>query len=177
MIFMFRDYDTVILRNTNYIFRTNFSGSPERDNFGNSYRNVTLVIPDPALAQELIDAGCNVGMTKFDPSYDNEETFRPEYYIQVNIKMEKATPPAIKWVAPNGQITVCDIDTIKELDSIRIRRIDCNACLVPKTGPRAKYRYGLYANSMYVYQKADEDPLDAYYHEEFPDEAEGDLPF
>ena len=59
-----RDNRIVAIENTKFIFMTNFSGDPKRDNFGSSRRKANLIIPTEEQAKDLADAGFKVKCTK-----------------------------------------------------------------------------------------------------------------
>lgn len=141
------------------IFKTNFSGDPTRDNYGNDARKLTIIIPDEQQALDMIDAGFNVKETK--PKEGEEDGFVPEYYIRVNINYDTEWPPKIYLVAgEDGVPQLLDAESVAVLDSIYISKIDAvlNPFFSKKTG-----RWSLYAKTMYVTQDVDDDPFAAKY--------------
>lgn len=54
----------VIIEETKFIYKTNFSGDPDRDTYGNTQRKGNLIIPDIEQARRLIDEGFNVKLNK-----------------------------------------------------------------------------------------------------------------
>lgn len=73
----------VIIEGTKFIYKTNFSGDPDRDTYGNTQRKGNLIIPDIEQARRLIDEGFNVKLTK--PKPGEEEGFIPRYYVAIKV--------------------------------------------------------------------------------------------
>ncbi len=152
---------------TRFIWRTNFSGDTERDNYGNPARKVSVVIPTEEQADRLRDMGVNVRCTKPRPGYEDE--FEPTYYCDVKINMESNYPPHIYLITPSGRRVSMSKDTIGELDFIRIKNVCVQANLYEQRKNPGKF--SLYADVMYVEQDVDGDP----YYSRYCNQDEGSL--
>lgn len=140
----------VEIRNTHFIFRTNFSGDPARDRFKDDRRKASIIIPDKHLAEELVEAGFNVKLTK--PAEDSD--FKPEYYVTVIANFNSKIPPKVYLVCGNEEPRKLDEESIGILDDIRIDNV--NVILNPWV--RDQF-HSLYITVMYVEQKMDYDPF------------------
>ena len=159
----------IAIENSRFIFKTNFSGDPERDRYGSSVRKGNLVIPDPMQARELIDAGFNVKMTK--PREGEEEDFVPTYYVSVIVNFDSNWPPNIYLVNERGEARPLDDETISTIDKIRVKNV--NAILNPH---KWKDGFTMYVKTMYVEQSLEDDPFASRYAKADEDEPEA-LPF
>lgn len=157
----------VQIDNTHPIFRTNFSGNPERDHFGSNIRRINLVIPTKQQADDLIAMGVNVRQTQPNPNkvYDGE--FIPTFFVPITINLESKWPPKIYWVTPNGQCNECTPDMVNQLDYIRIRNVNCQATMSEKRNRPGEYT--LYARVLYIEQDFDLDPYYTQYHTRQPE--------
>ena len=149
-----REKRLISIENTNFIFRTNFSGDPERDSFGSDTRKANVIIPDPDQAQELIDAGFNVRSTK--PKPGEEEGFVPTYFVSVNVNYDTDWPPKIYLVTGNSEPRLLDEESIDILDKCYV--LNVNVILNPYQNQR-NGRSSLYVRTMYVEQDIEDDPF------------------
>ena len=83
---MAKEKKIVSIENTRFIFRTNFSGDPERDSFGSTARKANIIIPDEELALSLRDEGFNVKQTK--PREGEEEDYIPKYFVSISLNYD-----------------------------------------------------------------------------------------
>lgn len=100
---------------------SNFAGN--KDNFGNSKRNFTLLIDDEAQAQELVSQGLNVRVQN-----NVEEGATPEYYLKVYVQYhddpsKKRYDPKIHLVSGNSQVDL-DEQSVACLDSMTFDNVD-----------------------------------------------------
>lgn len=152
------DNKLVRIDNTRFIWKTNFSGDPDRDAFGNRKRQVSIIIPDVEQARDLIDEGFNVRTTK--PREDDGEEFVPDYYVKANINYDSDYPPKIYLVSGRNRPRLLDEESVGMLDKIRIENVRTVL---------SKYlskRYGtksLYVKTMYVEQGLEDDPFASMY--------------
>lgn len=147
------------IENTKFIFRTNFSGDPERDTFGSSTRKANIIIPDRDQALELRDAGFNVKETK--PREDDDiEEFQPRYYISVNLNYDSEWPPKVYLVTGRNMPVLLDEDSVGILDKIYVLNVD--VVLNPYQNQRTG-RCSLYVKTMYVEQSVEDDPFASKY--------------
>lgn len=161
----------IAIENTKFIFRTNFSGDPERDTFGSDARKGNIIIPDADLAEELIAAGFNVKKTKPKPGY--EEDFVPEYFVAIGVNYDSKWPPKVWLVSGDAEPVLLDAESVGMIDMCRVRNVD--VVLNPYQNDRTG-RKSLYVRTMYVTQDLDDDPFaskylrrdDAAYEEEAP---------
>lgn len=167
---------------TRFIFTTNFSGDPNRDNFGDTRRKVNLIIPSEDLAKALIKADIKVRQTK-PGKYDNPEDFVPEYYVPVIIQYRKKDgttvkyPPSVYLVTePGAQPVKMSEETVGSLDYIRVKNVNCVATIREYTKADGTVGHNLQTKVMYVEQDMDQDPYAAQYarRDELDPEAEQD---
>lgn len=144
----------VSIENTNFIYRTNFSGDPERDSFGSDARIANIIIPDHEQARELIDEGFNVKTTK--PREGEEEDFVPTYFVPIKVNYDTDWPPKIYLVTGDADPVLLDEDSIDVLDKCYV--LNVNAILNPYQNPRTG-RSSLYVRTMYVEQDIEDDPF------------------
>lgn len=176
---MYTKRQKVNINDTRFIFATNFSGDPSRDRFGSSTRRVNVVIPTQEMVDHLISLGVKVKQTKPNPERTYDEPFVPTYFVPVTVNMNSQWPPHVYWITTTGKRLLCDIDTIGQLDYIRVKNVCVQANLAEKRNSPGEY--SLYADVMYVEQDADPDPYaERYAKYDMPavEPTEGpDLPF
>ena len=154
----------ISIEDTNFIFRTNFSGDPERDSFGSDARRANVIIPKYEQARDLIDAGFNVKATKPQPG--KEEEFVPTYFVSVNINYDTEWPPKIYLVSGNAAPVLLDEDTVGEIDRCYVRNV--NVILNPYENARTG-RKSLYVRTMYVEHDIESDPFAHRYARDYED--------
>lgn len=159
-----RERKLITVENTNFIYRTNFSGDPERDRFGSDARKANIIIPDPEQAMELMDAGFNVKKTK--PREDSDEEFVPSYFVSVNVNYDTEWPPKIYLVSGDSK-ELLDEESIGILDTCYV--LNVNVVLNPYQN-KLTGRNSLYVRTMYVEQDVESDPFARRYS--FNDEEE-----
>lgn len=148
----------ISLEDTNFIWRTNFSGDPERDSFGNDARQASIIIPDPELAEELLAEGYNIKKT--NPREGEEEGFEPRYYTTIKVNYDSFSPPCIYLVSGDADPLMLDEESISILDRCQV--LNVNAILNPYENSRTG-RKSLYVRTMYVEQDVADDPFAARY--------------
>lgn len=144
----------ICIENTKFIWTTNFSGDPSRDNFGSDARKVSIIIPDHMQAKELIDEGFNVRMTS--PRDGEEEGFVPTYFVSVNVNYDTNWPPKIYLVSGDAEPVLLDEETVGMLDRCSVRNV--NVVLNPYYNTKTR-RNSLYVRTMYVEQNIEDDPF------------------
>lgn len=149
-----RERRLISIEDTNFIFRTNFSGDPERDRFGSMERRANIKIPDYNQAMDLIDMGFNVKCTK--PKEGEEEGFIPEYYIAVKVNYDTKFPPKICLVSGDSEPVDLNQDTVGQIDYCYVRNV--NVVLNPYTNPITGHS-SMYVRTMYVEQDIADDPF------------------
>lgn len=148
----------ISIENTKFIFRTNFSGDPDRDKYGSTVRKGNVIIPDHIQARELIDAGFNVKMTK--PREAEDEGFAPKYFVSVIVNYDSERPPKVYLVSGDAEPVLLDEESIAAIDSCYV--LNVNVTLNPYYNQRTD-RNSLYVKTMYVEQDMEEDPfMDRY---------------
>lgn len=161
----------IALENTKFIYKTNFSGDPERDTYGSDTRKGNIIIPDERLALDLMDEGFNVKKTKPRPGYEDE--YEPVYYISAIVNYDTNWPPRIYLVSGNAEPLELDEESIVEIDRCYVRNV--NVTLNPHRNKRTG-RMSLYVRTMYVEQDLEDDPFAHRYARRNDDEG-GPLPF
>lgn len=154
----------VTIENTRFIFTTNFSGDPNRDNYGNRERKANIIIPTKAQADKLSDEGFNVRVTRPRPGYEDE--FIPEYYITIKLNYSGRRPPRVFLVKDGRNPIALDENTVSEIDYSRVSNVNvvCNHYHNEDRGTHT-----LYIQTMYVEINTDFDP--------FADRYRADVPF
>jgi hypothetical protein len=160
----------IAIENTNFIYRTNFSGDPDRDTYGSDARRANIIIPDIDQAQYLIDQGFNVKVTK--PKEGQEEGFVPEYFVAIGVNYDSNWPPKIWLVSGDADPVLLDEQSVNCLDMCKVSNVD--VVLNPYTNQKTN-RKSLYVRTMYVTQDVNEDPFASKYIRRRDDD--GQLPF
>lgn len=161
----------IAIENTNFIFRTNFSGDPDRDTYGNDARRANIIIPDVEQAQYLIDQGFNVKVTK--PREGYEEDFVPEYFVAIGVNYDSPFPPKIYLVPGHeAEPVLLNESSVSCLDGIQVHNV--NVVLNPYTNQKTG-RKSLYVRTMYVEQDISDDPFASRYRRR--NDEDGQLPF
>lgn len=149
-----REKKLIYIENTKFIYRTNFSGDPERDSFGSETRKANIIIPDYEQARDLIDAGFNVKATR--PKEGEEEGFVPTYFVSITVNYDADWPPKIYLVSGDAEPVLLDRESIDILDKCYV--LNVNAVLNPYQNQRTG-RSSLYVRTMYVEQDIEDDPF------------------
>lgn len=149
-----REKRLISIENTRFIWRTNFSGDPERDTFGSEARKANVVIPTEEQAMELIEQGFNVKKTR--PKPGEEEDFVPTYFVAINVNYDTNWPPKIWLVSGKAEKVLLDADSIDILDKIYVLNVD--VVLNPYCNQRTG-KSSLYVRTMYVTQDIEDDPF------------------
>lgn len=144
----------IYIENAKFIYRTNFSGDPDRDTFGSEARKANITIPDYMQARDLIDAGFNVKSTK--PKEGEEEGFVPTYFVSINVNYDTNWPPKIYLVSGDSEPVLLDSESVGILDKCYV--LNVNAVLNPYRNQRTG-RSSLYVRTMYVEQDVEDDPF------------------
>lgn len=149
--------ERVTVKDTRFIFRTNFRGEKTQFN-DRGNREFNIVLPDDT-AHDLEDRGWNVKWRQ-----PKEEGDAPIAHINVRVNFDSAYPPRV-WLinADTGSRTMLDDDTIGQLDHLLPDEITTvNVVMNPShwentTGSGIK----AYCQSMQVYFLPD--PFEAEY--------------
>ena len=160
----------IAVENTKFIFRTNFSGDPERDTFGSDARRANIIIPSVDQAQYLIDQGFNVKETK--PRPGEEDGFEPIYFVAIGVNYDSNWPPKIYLVSGDAEPVLLDEESVNSIDMMQVRNV--NVVLNPYENQRTG-RKSLYVRTMYVEQDINDDPFASRYRRGSDDD--GQLPF
>lgn len=157
----------VVIENTRFIFVTNFSGDPSRDNYGSSERKANIIIPSQEQADKLALDGFNVKVTRPREGYEDE--FVLEYYISIKLNFDSRRPPNVYLVKDGRNPVRLDKETVKEIDHARVSNVNvvCNPYYNERRGTRS-----LYVQTMYVEVNSDDDPFASRYMDD-----EDEMPF
>ena len=112
----------IAIDDTRFIFKTNFSGDPERDRFGSDARKANVMIPSEEQARELADMGFNVKMTK--PREGQEEDFMPTAFVPIRVNYDSYYPPKVYLVSGNAEPVLLDEETIGTLDGVYVANVN-----------------------------------------------------
>ena len=148
----------ISIENTNFIWRTNFSGDPERDSFGSDARQANIIIPDYDQAMQLLEEGFNVKQTK--PKEGEEEGFEPTYFVPIKVNYDTPWPPKIWLVSGDADPVLLDEESVDIIDKSYV--LNVNAILNPYQNPRTGSS-SLYVRTMYVEQDVEDDPFASRY--------------
>ena len=143
----------VCIDDTKFIWKTNFSGDPERDNFGSDVRKGCVIIPTEAQARELMNEGFNVRRT--EPRPDEDVGFEPTYYVSVTANYKTSWPPKVFLVCGDAEPRLLDEESVDIIDKIRVKNV--NVVLNPYYNNKT-HRASLYVRTMYVEQDIEADP-------------------
>lgn len=158
--------DLISIENTRFIFSTNFSGDPSRDEkYHSSTRKGNIVIPTYEQAMDLMDAGFNVKQTK-PRENDDPTTFEPTYYISAVCNMSSEWPPKIYLVSGDAEPVLLDAESLGVIDKVYVRNV--NVILNPYYNENVN-RWSLYVKTMYVEQDLEDDPFAARYRRSMVD--------
>lgn len=148
----------ISIEDTRFIFKTNFSGDPERDSYGNDARKANIIIPDEEQALELRDAGFNVKQTK--PREGDEENYIPRYFVSITANYDSEWPPKIYLVSGNAAPVALDESSVGIIDKVYVTNVNVvlNVYQNKRTG-----KSSLYIKTMYVEQDIDSDPFASRY--------------
>ena len=145
------DAENIVLKGTRLIFRTNFSGDPARDKFGDTRRKANIVVPED-LVESLRRLDCNVKQTK--PRWNRS----PEHYVQVQVRYGGRRPVNI-FLVKDGDAKALNESTVGILDTIRTGPVDA----VLKPWMTRNGRVVLFADVMYVSEQEDKPTVDPFY--------------
>ena len=148
----------ISVEDTKFIFKTNFSGDPERDAYGSDARKGNLIIPTEEQAMELRNAGFNVKQTK--PREGDEENYIPRYYVSVKANYDSEWPPKIYLVSGKANPVLLDETSVGIIDKVYVTNV--NAVLNVYTNTKT-HQCSLYIKTMYVEQDIESDPFAARY--------------
>lgn len=146
-------------------FGKNFSGKP-MGQFGDRTRRCCIRIPDPIMANELLDMGCDVRQTKPGPK-DNPDDYIPDYFVEIALRYRNRSgepvkyPPKVYLVNLKGQRKPLTEETVGELDEARIKSV--HLVLHPWVNDKGVTKLDI--KTMYVEQDLATDPFAA----QFPD--------
>lgn len=162
----FNRRQVIVFENTKFIFVTNFSGDPSRDNYGSSERKANIIIPSKEMADRLSEDGFNVRVTKPREGYEDE--YEPQYYINIKLNYNFPTPPVV-YMVKDGRRTMLQEAQLVDIDHARITNVNavCNPYFNQKRGTKS-----LYVQTMYVEVDSNYDPFAERY---MPDDDE--IPF
>ena len=146
------------IENTRFIYRTNFSGDPKRDEkYHSTTRKGNIIIPTYEQAMDLLDAGFKVRQTQ--PRPGEEEGFIPIYFVSICAQYRnsdgtaKSTPPKIYIVTNDEDPYLLEEDMLNIVDDAYV--LNVNVMLSgwenPNTGTKS-----LYIKTMYVEQEEDD---------------------
>lgn len=154
------------IEGTRFIFKTNLSGDPNNDRFGDKRRKCNIMVPE-GLARELMAKGYKVRETR--PREDeDEDNFIPEHFITAILKYEDRQgnpvkyPPKVCLVPEEGaEPVVLDAETVGMIDTIRVKSVD--VMLSGYEYDLVNHGMSLYIRTMYVQQDVDDDPYASKY--------------
>lgn len=156
----------IAIDDTCFIFRTNFSGDPERDPYGDSRRKVNILIPNPDQAKDLLKQGFKIRQTR--PRSDEDAVdFVPEYFVPAILKYRTKNgvpvkyPPKVYLVSGDGEPRLLDENSVSCIDNMRVSNV--NVILNPYEYDPANGGKSLYIRTIYVEQSLDDDPYAARY--------------
>lgn len=170
------------IKNTRFIFKTNFRGELDPNSkFPSTDRVANVVIP-PSMVADLESAGVNVKVTK--PREGEEEGFQPTYFVKVKAAYrdkfgelkDKRRQPTIKLYRALNQAPVeLDEESVGVIDEIDIKNISIR--LNPWERPNGGVT--LFIRNLSVLQDIDDDPFASMYGEPTPEATDDgeDIPF
>lgn len=176
------EHKVFIIRDTNFKFKTNFAGDPEKDNFGSTARKANILLPQD-VADEMAEMGIEVKQTK--PSKDATPQqiaeFVPQLFVPIKAKYRnkfgKEIPDRYKPVV----YLICGEEEPRRLTEETIGIIDEIAVANVKVSLNPYYdemnrRWSLSIVTMYVEQDLKRDPFANDYSRR-RDEDDDEVPF
>lgn len=153
----------VCIDDTRFIWKTNFSGDPSRDNFGSEVRKGNVIIPSEAQARELMNEGFNVRRT--EPRDGEDEGYEPTYFISITVNYDSNWPPKIYLVSGDSNPELLDEESIATIDKCNDKGgvKNVNVVLNPYYNNKT-HRPSLYVRTMYVEQDVESDPYASRYN-------------
>ena len=150
--------ETLIIRDTKFIFTTNFSGDPNRDTFGSSARKANIIIPTEEQANDISALGVNVKCTKPRPGFEDE--YEPTYFVPIKVNYDSKWPPNIYMVTPGAEPVLLDINTVNLLDNVYVTNVNAELNVYRN---EMRGTVSLYVKTMYVEQEPNDDPFASAY--------------
>lgn len=152
--------------NTRFVYKTNFSGDPERDRFADKRRKCNILIPDPEQVKDLIKMGVKIRQTT-PTSNDDPDTFVPDSFVTAVVAYRNKYNEPLEYL-PKVYLVVHDRpprllseETISELDFIRVKNV--NVILNAREYDPVNHLKSLYIRTMYVEQDVEDDPYASLY--------------
>lgn len=139
----------------------NFAGAKKGYNTKGE-RVFTVVIDDPDVAEALMERGCNMKIKT--PDMPGEV---PEMQFEVKVSYEYFEP--IAYLDTNGKLTRLYEDTIRNLDSVEMERVDIDFHFGKEWTVGGKTARTAYLDKILVVQEVDRF-LTRYAEEEYPEE-------
>ena len=156
--------DPIFIENTNFIYRTNFAGDPNRDKYKSTTRRGNLIIPTEEQAIEMQEAGYRVKTTI--PREGEEEGFVPTYFVPIIIGYAHPKRKPRIFLVTNGVPNELDEEQVHMLDEVYV--LNVNATLHPNYNPE-RDTWTLYVQTMYVEQDVADDPWASRYNWRSPE--------
>lgn len=143
---------TVLIEDARIIFK-NFAGNEGPMNAAGE-RNFSVVISDPALAQQMADDGWNIKKGKDDPDGNERDPF-----INVKLGYNGRTPPKVVMITSRGRTNLTQ-DEVEILDWSRFRTADV---IFRPYNWNAAGKSGIKAYLISLFVTIEEDELDLKY--------------
>ena len=151
-----RRNNLVFLENTRFIYRTNFAGAPD-EKYASTTRYGNIIIPDPEIAEELVDEGYAVKETR--PKQGEEEGFVPQFYVKAILNYDsevaKNKPPKVYLVEHNFEPELLGPDNVGLIDEIYVLNVKAT---LEKSYSKRYDKKLLYVKVMYVEHDMLDDP-------------------
>jgi hypothetical protein len=152
---------TVLLEGARLIFR-NFSGKEDKYNAEGS-RVFGVIIPDPAIAEQMLADGWNVKYLKPSEEEQEEGIEQGPPWLQVKVGFGgRGRPPQIFLINDRGKRTHITEETVEELDWVDITNADL---IIRPYHYDVQGRGGISAYLQSLYLTIEEDPLARKYSE------------
>lgn len=159
--------DNIKIENARIVFR-NFSGKPDKFNSQGGKRSFSVVIEDPAFADNLKAEGWNI--KQFNQNDDSDEA--PAHFISVKVSYNNV-PPHI-YLCTKKSKTLLTEETVGSLDYAEISNVDI---IITPYQYEMNGRSGVSAYVKTMYVSVVEDEFASKYEYDDLDELEDEIPF
>lgn len=167
--------ETFIIEGSHLVFGSNFGGDPKNEfvNFPSIDRKGNIAINDPDILNRMAELGVRIGETR--PS--DPERYEPEHYVTISLKYRGEERDPRVYLVTDGKRVLLASDSLGVIDRLNQRggsnsSIEKVNCIVNTWRQDEEHATSLWVNTMYVYQKTQNDPWASM----FSDEDSGEEP-
>lgn len=153
--------ETFRIEGSHLVFGSNFGGDPKNEyvNFPTVERKGNIAISDPDILNRMAELGVRIGETR--PS--DPERYEPERFVTISIKYRGEENDPRVYLVTNGKRVLLTPESLGTIDRLNKRggsnsSIEKVNCIVNTWRKDDEHATSLWVNTMYVYQKTENDP-------------------